>query len=211
MDLFVTRWGKRYGPYSEAHVREMIKSGKLSRRDLAWCDDRPDWAPLSEILTFEGPPPTPPSPSRENALPSIADFMECGADRLYRELVEHYLRSRSMPDVGAAVEGTASVLPEEVSESQLMHFIDATNESLGYNNRFWASATCREAFEMIIEIAIDVLPLGEKFASVEDALLDENGEVAFALFQIPTLNFAYSASTQRAQRKFMGIRKGIFG
>ena len=31
------------------------------------------------------------------------------------------------------------------------------------------------------------------------------------LFQIATVSFAYSASLQRKQSKFMGIRKGILG
>jgi len=59
VDLFVTRGGKNYGPYSEAQVREMIQRGELSRGDLAWCNGQPDWTPLAEILTFEDPPPLP--------------------------------------------------------------------------------------------------------------------------------------------------------
>ncbi|MBI4527199.1 MAG: hypothetical protein HY695_25685 [Deltaproteobacteria bacterium] len=56
-----------------------------------------------------------------------------------------------------------------------------------------------------------VLPLDNVIASIEDSLDPRNHELAFQLFQIPTLGFAYSASTQRKQQKFMGIRKGLFG
>ena len=53
--------------------------------------------------------------------------------------------------------------------------------------------------------------IGRRTASVNEALEPSNHELAFGLFQICTLSFAYSASIQRKQRKFMGIRKGIFG
>ena len=71
--------------------------------------------------------------------------------------------------------------------------------------------TCREAFQAIIEIAVESLPIGDRVASANEALEPSNHELAFGLLQICTLGFAYSASTQRQQREFMGIRKGIFG
>ena len=92
-----------------------------------------------------------------------------------------------------------------------MGYIDVTNRQLAYDQEFWSRVTCREAFEAIIEIAIESMPIGDKVASVNEALEPSNHELAFGLFQICTLSFAYSASTQRKQRQFMGIRKGIFG
>jgi hypothetical protein len=86
-----------------------------------------------------------------------------------------------------------------------MNYIDETNERFGNDKVFWESANCQRAFYEIIETAIEILPMHERIASIDDALRPENQELAFQLFQITTLSFAYSASTQRAQRKFMGI------
>ena len=35
-------------------------------------------------------------------------------------------------------------------------------------------------------------------------------ELAFGMFQIATLTFAYNAVNQKALKEFMGIRKGLF-
>jgi len=85
------------------------------------------------------------------------------------------------------------------------------NERLGSDSQFWATATCREAYDRFIELAIDVSDDEAFLGSAEDPLWLQDEELAMQLFQIPTLSFAYSASSQRAQRRFMGIRKGIFG
>jgi hypothetical protein len=90
-------------------------------------------------------------------------------------------------------------------------FIDVVNERLGADPQFWATATCREAYDRFIELAIDVFDDEDFIGSAEDPLWLQDEELAMRLFQIPTLSFAYSASSQRAQRRFMGIRKGIFG
>ena len=65
--------------------------------------------------------------------------------------------------------------------------------------------TCRQAFEQIMDITIEVLPLDGVITSVEDALRTNNHELAFQLFQILTLSFAYSASTQRYQCMFISL------
>ena len=120
------------------------------------------------------------------------------------------MRRTSTRDLQRAVLGEAELLPQNL-QSLVMDYVDETNARFGYDADFWTHVTCQEAFEAILDAAVSALPLQGRLESVEDAMEPENHELAFQLFQIPTLSFAYSASTQRKQRKFMGIRKGLFG
>lgn len=140
----------------------------------------------------------------------LSEFMEGAADRPYRELIQHHIRKQSTSKLQRSVLGEASLLPEEL-QPMVMDYIDETNSQLSHDHDFWAKANCREAFKKIIEIAIHFLSIQKRIPTVESAFNPENQELAFQLFQIPTVSFAYSASTQKKQRKFMGIRKDIFG
>jgi len=140
----------------------------------------------------------------------LSKFMKGAADKPYRELIQHHIKRQSTSELQYAVLGEQDRLPEEL-QKMVMDYIDMTNAQLGYNQLFWRHASCMQAFEMIIDIAIKFFPIRHQIPTIESAFEPENQELAFQLFQIPTLSFAYSASTQRAQRKFMGIRKGIFG
>ena len=53
--------------------------------------------------------------------------------------------------------------------------------------------------------AFEFLPINDRIKSIEASFGSENQEIAFQIFQITTLSFAYSASTQKKQQKFMGI------
>lgn len=44
-----------------------------------------------------------------------------------------------------------------------------------------------------------------------EAGIEPNDEICWDAFRVIALNFAIAASKQRGMRKFMGIRKGIFG
>ena len=57
---------------------------------------------------------------------------------------------------------------------------------------------------------LEFLPCVTPQQWLDDAMKPENHDLAFQLFQIPTHNFAYAAGKKREQRRFMGIRKGIF-
>ena len=148
---------------------------------------------------------------RDNDMKKIlSEFMEGAADNPYRKLIEHQIKKQSASKLQQAVLGEASQLPEEL-QSMVMDYIDKTNSLLAYGQDFWMNASCRDAFEEIVEIAINFLPIQNQIPTIESAFKPENQELAFQLFQIPTLSFAYSASITKKQRKFMGIRKGIFG
>lgn len=140
----------------------------------------------------------------------IIEFLEGAGDKPYRKLIEYHIKKSSTQKLMQAGLGESNLLPEEL-KPMAINYIDSVNAQLGYNGIFWAEATCQQAFERLIGIAFSVFKTELHMDSIEDALKPENQELSFCLFQIPTLSFAYSASTQRKQRKFMGIRKGIFG
>ena len=79
MEIWIGRDGERYGPYTEADVREWLRSGKMSGADLAWREGLADWQPLSvllpDALTEASRPDTTPSlPSMPAPLQTYAGF-----------------------------------------------------------------------------------------------------------------------------------------
>jgi len=141
---------------------------------------------------------------------SFAAFMEEGGSRLYSDLVEHHLNKQSTSRLQQAVLGEMAGLPRDVAPL-VIEYIDAVNLRLAHDEVFWKSATCREAAEELLDVAANMFSFARPIDSFAAFLSHENNDMAFALFQIATLSFAYSASSQRTQRKFMGIRKGLFG
>jgi len=140
----------------------------------------------------------------------LEKFLNGASEKSYRELIQYHIKRTATRDLQKAVLGEMQMLPANLQQF-VMEYIGATNSQFGYDQTFWAQATCRQAFDAIINVAINVLPIRDRISSVTDALKTSNHVLALQLFQIPTLSFAYSASTQRKQRKFMGIRKGFFG
>ncbi len=140
----------------------------------------------------------------------LEEFLNRAGEKPYRELVQYHIKRTGTLELQKAVLDETGLLPQDLQEF-VIAYIDATNSQFGYDQSFWTKATCREAFEAIIRVAIATLPISNQFVSVAGALEAKNHVLAFQLFQISTLSFAYSASTQRKQRKFMGIRKGLLG
>lgn len=129
--------------------------------------------------------------------------------RPYRELVEHHVRKQTEKQLRDSGVWEVSQLPAGL-RGLGSTFIDVVNERLAYDAQFWATASCRDAYNRIIEIAVEVFDEDALIASGDDPFWLDDQELAFSLFQIPTLTFAYSATSQRAMRKFMNIRKGLF-
>ena len=153
---------------------------------------------------------SPEAQRQDDQFMKLDEFLKEAGQKPYRQLVEYHLKKKSVPELQQAAIGETDLLPQQLRPF-VMGYIDDLNRQLAYDQEFWSRVTCREAFEAIIEIAVESMPIGDKVASVNEALEPSNHELAFGLFQICTLSFAYSASTQRKQRQFMGIRKGIFG
>lgn len=55
MEIWIGRDGERHGPYKEDDVRQWLRSGQVSRDDLAWYEGLADWQPLSVLFPDEHP------------------------------------------------------------------------------------------------------------------------------------------------------------
>ena len=124
--------------------------------------------------------------------------------------MEEHLNAQSTPQLQLAVLSEVGLLPERLRPSAL-RFVDAVNTIFAHDQRFWQLTSCFQAATAVWVVAATMYDDEEVTATVAQPLAMRRHQLAFGLFQIPTLSFAYSASTQRRQRQFMGIRKGIFG
>jgi len=141
----------------------------------------------------------------------ITEFLDGpGSKCLYRELIQAKIKKLSKVKLENSLEREISNLPENLSD-KVAGYILLTNLRLGHDKNFWKEADCHLAYELIIGIAIQSFPLKDRIKSIEDSFKPENDELAFNLFQIPTLHFSYYASTQPSLRKFWGIKKGLLG
>ena len=136
----------------------------------------------------------------------------------YRKFIEYLIKEHSTMVLQQRAMGGINTLSEAAPElahrlqPAMMAFIDHINAKYGMDWYFWQSATCENAIWVFIAEGINRLPVAPLLTRPEDALVPgKNQLVAYVLYQVPTMSFAYSASTQKEQRKFMGIRKGLFG
>ncbi|HEV2682563.1 MAG TPA: RDD family protein [Rhodanobacter sp.] len=53
MEIWIGRDGERHGPYKEDDVRQWLRSGQVSPKDLAWYEGLADWQPLSVLFPDE--------------------------------------------------------------------------------------------------------------------------------------------------------------
>ncbi|TPG46842.1 RDD family protein [Rhodanobacter glycinis] len=53
MEIWIGRDGERHGPYKEDDVRQWLRSGQVSPKDLAWYEGLADWRPLSVLFPDE--------------------------------------------------------------------------------------------------------------------------------------------------------------
>ena len=66
MQIFISRGGETFGPYSEEQVRQMLDAGQLLGEDLGWIEGMADWLPVNQLLPADLPvtdlPATEPTP-----------------------------------------------------------------------------------------------------------------------------------------------------
>ena len=117
----------------------------------------------------------------------LEEFLNGASERPYRELIQYHIKRTATRDLQKAVLGETQMLPTDLREF-VMEYIDATNSQFGYDRTFWTQTTCRQAFDAIIDVAINVLPIRDRISSTTDALKKSNHVLAFQLFQIPTLD-----------------------
>ena len=49
MNIYITRYGETYGPYTEKTVRKYVTEGTLSYEDLAWAEGLNGWVELKQV------------------------------------------------------------------------------------------------------------------------------------------------------------------
>ena len=72
MQIYISRNGERYGPYSMPDVQADIEAGNIQPTDLAWHDGAAGWVEVWQIdgITLPKrrvPPPPPPAPAAVRA------------------------------------------------------------------------------------------------------------------------------------------------
>ena len=134
----------------------------------------------------------------------MSDLLEREGDRPYRDLIEAQVRSQPAARLAVGCLGTIPGLPAG-NDERVVTYIDLCDLVFGNDTNFWESATCTDAFEAVLGIALDTLSLGDSFRTPRDALKPENEAVALVIFRLPTMNFAYLASSRRQQRECMGM------
>lgn len=55
MEIFISKSGQRYGPYTLDQVNALLASGQIKPSILAWHQGMTDWAKLSSIPGVRGP------------------------------------------------------------------------------------------------------------------------------------------------------------
>lgn len=72
MEIWIGRDGERHGPYKEDDVRQWLRSGQVSPKDLAWYAGLADWQPLSVLFPDETiRAPAPANPYAASAAPLL--------------------------------------------------------------------------------------------------------------------------------------------
>jgi len=67
--IYITRSGQRWGPYTREQCVEMLGAGQLVPMDMAWRQGMPDWRPLGEVLPINFQPPAPIVPVQAHQVP----------------------------------------------------------------------------------------------------------------------------------------------
>jgi len=49
MDIYISRDGQQYGPYSLADIETDLNTGNILKTDLAWYEGASDWVPVSQL------------------------------------------------------------------------------------------------------------------------------------------------------------------
>ena len=82
--IWIGQNNQKYGPYSEADIRQWIAEGKLATDALAWREGMENWVPLSSMFaTAAGRPSPPPMPASGGVPPFLAGPLLAGGGRGY--------------------------------------------------------------------------------------------------------------------------------
>src|SRR5215469_8006566 len=50
LEIYITRDGERFGPYTEADARNYLANGRIRSDDLCWRPGMDTWLPVSQVV-----------------------------------------------------------------------------------------------------------------------------------------------------------------
>jgi hypothetical protein len=139
----------------------------------------------------------------------LYEFLTGAASRPYRDLVQYHIRRQSKAQLLAASVAEVDLLPQEL-RPLAASFIDLLNERILTDQAFWQTKCCQDAVDAIISLANLHFGISLPVPADPKSMSGVEQELAFGIFQIVTLTFAYNAVDQKRLREVMGIRKGLF-
>ena len=121
MEIYISRNGERYGPFSLAEVQADIDAGNIQPTDLAWHEGVTDW---SEVWQLDGitlpkrrvPPPPPAAPARAAYYPQSIPQKSSGGG----EMALLIIATIFLPIVGIIVGIMRLSNPEKRSEGGVL-------------------------------------------------------------------------------------------
>ena len=100
--------------------------------------------------------------------------------------------------------GEILVLPQEM-QPMVESYIDKLNERVLARHAFWQKSTCRDAVNVVLRLSNEHLGLSFDLPVDPATMSRVEQELAFNLFQLAMLNFAYNAHKSPVAREFIGI------
>ena len=76
MNLYLSREGQTFGPYTIEQAREYLSSGQFLEQDFALFEGQTDWQPLSQLLAFAPSAVSTTKVSSPQSLPATVDSDE---------------------------------------------------------------------------------------------------------------------------------------
>lgn len=140
----------------------------------------------------------------------LTELLENGGNSLYKHLIERHVR-KSNPDImmKAGNYYGGNLFGDNLNAAT--KFVDTIRDRLIFDKEFWEKATVKNSCDIIILLSKGLLPDSKNIESLEDGYKPENHNLTFDMFQYISLSIAFLAYSNRDMRKYIGIKKGIFG
>jgi hypothetical protein len=140
----------------------------------------------------------------------LTELLRNGGGSLYKHLVESHVR-KSNPGIMIKAGHCygKNLFGDDLTAAT--KFVDTIRERLIFDNEFWEKATVKDSCDIIIILSKGLLPDGKNLENLEDGYKPENHNLVFDMFQYISLSIAFLAYSDRDMRKYIGIKKGIFG
>ena len=118
----------------------------------------------------------------------LQEFLNGASEKPYRELIQYHIKHMATRDLQNAVLGETQMLPPNLQEF-IMGYVDATNVQFGHDQTFWAEARCLQAFDAIMNVAINAMPIRDRISSTTEARKTSNHNLAFSTLPDPDSQF----------------------